>query len=246
MLPIGPEALLLVALLSFGASLLGGVAGYGTGLILPPILVPLIGAEAVVPVIGLSALFTNAGRLLAYRAWLDRDLALRVVLAALPGTALAAWGFAALGGSGAALVIGTTLIVLVPLRRWARRAAWRLGPGGTTVAGAGYGAVVGGTAGSGVILLTLLLAAGLSGPAVIATDAAISIALGSVKTLTFASAGALSPGLVLLALLIGVAGFPGGFVARRFALRMGDGVQTAILDGAVVVGGLLLVWEALQ
>jgi uncharacterized membrane protein YfcA len=246
MLPIGPEALVLVALLSFGASLLGGVAGYGTGLILPPILVPLIGAEAVVPVIGLSALFTNAGRVLAYRDWLDRAAARRIALAALPGTALAAWGFSALGGSGAALVIGGTLVVLVPLRRWARRAAWRLGPAGTAAAGAGYGAIVGGTAGSGVILLSILLAAGLSGPAVIATDAAISIALGSVKTLTFAAAGALDPGLVVLALVIGGAGFPGGFVAKRFALRMGDGVQTAILDGAVMVGGLLLVWEALR
>ena len=245
MLPIGPEALVLVALLSFGASLLGGVAGYGTGLILPPILVPLIGAEAVVPVIGLSALFTNAGRVLAYRTWLDRATAARIALAALPGTVLAAWGFSALGGPGAAMVIGATLVALVPLRRWARRAKWRLGSRGTTVAGAGYGAVVGGTAGSGVILLSILMAAGLSGPAVIATDAAISIALGSIKTLTFAVAGALSPGLILLALVIGGAGFPGGFVAKSFALRMGDGVQTAILDGAVMVGGLLLVWEAM-
>lgn len=244
--PLGPEALVLVALVSFGASLLGGVAGYGTGLILPSILVPLIGAEAVVPVIGLSALLTNAGRVLAYRAWLDRATALRVAVAALPGTMLAAWGFSPLGGRGAALVIGATLVALVPLRRWARRAAWRLGPGGTTAAGAGYGVVVGGTAGSGVILLTILLAAGLGGPAVIATDAAISIALGTVKTLTFAAAGALDPGLVLLALVIGGAGFPGAFVARRFALRMGDGVQTAILDGAVMIGGLLLVWESLR
>ena len=246
MLPIGPEALLLVALLSFGASLLGGVAGYGTGLILPPILVPLIGAEAVVPVIGHSALLTNAGRVLAYRAWLDRGAARRIALAALPGTVLGAWGFSALGGRGAALVIGMTLVALVPLRRGARRAEWRLGPGGTAAAGAGYGAVVGGTAGSGVILLSILLAAGLTGPAVIATDAAISIALGTVKTLTFAATGALSPGLFLLALVIGGAAFPGGFVARRFALRMGDGVQTAILDGAVVAGGLLLMWEGLS
>ncbi len=246
MLPLGPEALVLVALVAFGASLLGGVAGYGTGLILPPILVPLIGAEAVVPVIGLSALFTNAGRVLAYRAWLDRGTARRIALAALPGTVLAAWGFSALGGRGAALVIGATLVVLVPLRRWAKRREWRLGRAGTTAAGAGYGAVVGGTAGSGVILLSILMAAGLSGPAVIATDAAISIALGTVKTATFVWAGALSPGLVLLGLVIGGAGFPGGFLARRFALKMGDGVQTAILDGAVIVGGLVLVWEAVR
>ncbi len=244
-LPIDPGALAVVALVAFGASLLGGVAGYGTGLLLPPILVPLIGAEAVVPVIGLSAILTNVSRVAAYRAWLDAGLALRIGAFALPGTALAAWGFSTLDGDGAALAIGLTLLALVPLRRWARRAEVRLGPAGASLAGLGYGAVVGGTAGSGVILLTILMAAGLTGPAVIATDAAVSIALASVKSATFLAAGALPLDMVLLALAIGAAAFPGAFVARRLALRMGDRTHMDILDGAVTLGGLLLVWGAL-
>jgi uncharacterized membrane protein YfcA len=109
-----------------------------------------------------------------------------------------------------------------------------------------YGAVVGGTAGSGVILLSILMAAGLSGPAVIATDAAISIALGLVKSLTFLAAGSLPPDLILLALVIGVAGFPGAFVARRLTLRLRDDAHLAILDGAVLLGGLLLIVGALS
>jgi hypothetical protein len=39
--------------------------------------------------------------------------------------------------------------------------------------------------GSGVVLLSILLAAGLQGPAVIATDAGISLVLGIAKTLIF-------------------------------------------------------------
>ena len=45
---------------------------------------------------------------------------------------------------------------------------------------AGYGFVVGGTAGSGVILLSLLLAAGVPSAGVIATDASTSIVIGAV------------------------------------------------------------------
>ena len=48
--------LALVAVTALAAQVIGGLAGYGTGLLMPLVLVPLIGAQAVVPVIGLSAI----------------------------------------------------------------------------------------------------------------------------------------------------------------------------------------------
>ena len=44
------------------ASIIGGVAGYGTGALMPLVLVPIVGAEPVVPIIAISALFTNTSR----------------------------------------------------------------------------------------------------------------------------------------------------------------------------------------
>ena len=85
----------LVALTSFLASVVGGIAGYGTGLLLPPVLIPIIGAEAIVPVIGLSALLTNGSRLVAFREHLDIRRAALVSLVALPTTALGAYGYTA-------------------------------------------------------------------------------------------------------------------------------------------------------
>jgi len=54
--------LLLVAGVALFASIVGGVAGYGSGALLPLVLVPLIGAEPVVPILSLSALTTNISR----------------------------------------------------------------------------------------------------------------------------------------------------------------------------------------
>ena len=47
--------LLLVAGVALFAAIIGGLAGYGTGALMPLVLVPLIGAEPVVPIIALSA-----------------------------------------------------------------------------------------------------------------------------------------------------------------------------------------------
>src|SRR5262249_62159366 len=71
-----------------------------------------------------------------------------------------------LTGAGAAMVIGTMLILSVPLRRLARRRDLKIGDSGLAVGSVGYGVVVGGTSGAGVILLSLLMAAGLGGAGV--------------------------------------------------------------------------------
>lgn len=240
----GFETLLLAAV-AFGASVLGGVTGYGTGLLLPPVLVPLIGAEAVVPVIGLSALMTNAARLLVWRAEARPRLALQITLAAAPGVLVGAAPYTLLSGDGVLVLIGAVLVVLVPLRRWLLRVHGALGPRGVTWAALGYGLLNGGTSGSGVLLLTILLASGLAGPAVIATDAGISLALGLAKSAVFASTGALTPPLAGVALVIGLAAVPGAFVARRLALDLRPGAHLAILDAVVMLGGALLIVEGL-
>ena len=57
---------LLVAGMALFASVVGGLAGYGTGALMPLVLVPLVGAEPVVPIIAISSLFTNLSRFVAY------------------------------------------------------------------------------------------------------------------------------------------------------------------------------------
>src|SRR5437868_12764112 len=122
--------LVLVGVVALFASVVGGLAGYGTGALMPLVLVPLIGAEPVVPIIAISSLFTNFSRFMAFIRYADRRRALIVVAACGVTTALGAYGYTRLTGAGAALVIGTMLILSVPLRRFAKRRDIRIGDGG--------------------------------------------------------------------------------------------------------------------
>ena len=238
--------LLLVACVALLASVVGGLAGYGTGALMPLVLVPLIGAEPVVPIIAISAVFTNLSRVTAYRRYADRRRALIVISAAALTTALGAYGYTRLTNAGAALVIGAMLISSVPLRRLARGRDFRIGDTGLGFGAAGYGIVVGGTAGSGVILLSLLMAAGLEGASVIATDAAISVATSVIKIAVFGLAGAVTAQVLAFALLIGAVALPGAFFARSFVERMPVHIHTAILDAAVIAGGVVMISAAVR
>jgi len=235
-----------VAAVALFASIIGGVSGYGTGALMPLVLVPLVGAEPVVPIIAVSAMFTNSSRVFAFLKYADWRRTAIVLAAAVPTCILGAWGYTRLSSAGAALVIGSMLILSVPLRRLLKYHGVKFGDKGLALGAFGYGVVVGGTAGSGVILLSLLMAAGVEGAGVIATDAAISIVIGIVKISVFGIAGVITAQVVAFAFLIGLVALPGAFLAKAFVERMPVHVHTAILDAVVLFGGIFLVLGALR
>jgi len=190
------ELVLIVGLAAF-SGIAGGVAGYGTGALMPLVLVPILGAAPVVPIIAVSAMFTNSARIVAFRRALNLRRAVIALVAAAPTCVLGAWLYTLLTGRGAALVIGVSLIATVPLRRILKNSGRHLGETGFAAAAAGWGVLVGGTTGAGVVLLSLLMATGLEGAAVIATDATVSIVMGVVKLSVFGLAGALAVYFVL-------------------------------------------------
>jgi uncharacterized protein len=238
--------LALIAGLAAFSAVAGGVAGYGTGALMPLVLVPLVGAAPVVPIIAISALFTNSARVTAFREKLEPRRAVIGLVAALPTCVLGAWLYTLLSGRGAAIVIGSTLIATVPLRRVLKRRGHRLGEKGFAAAAAGWGILVGGTTGAGVILLSLLMAAGLEGAAVIATDAMVSVVMGVIKLAVFALAGVITPTVLLIGLVIGGVGFPSTFLARLIVERLPVHVHTAMLDAVVLIGGGAMIWGAVK
>jgi uncharacterized membrane protein YfcA len=239
------ELVLIVVLAAFSA-VAGGVAGYGTGALMPLVLVPIVGAAPVVPIIAISALFTNSARIMAFRRWLNLRRALIALIAALPTCVLGAWLYTLLTGRGAALVIGSSLIATVPLRRVLKNRGHHLGEKGLAAASAGWGILVGGTTGAGVILLSLLMATGLEGAAVIATDATVSIVVGVIKIAVFGIAGVVTPTVLAIGLLIGCIGFPCTFLAKLIVERLPVHVHTAMLDVVVIVGGTVMIFGALK
>ena len=161
------------------------------GLLMPLILTPIIGPAAVVPVLGVAALFNNGSRMAAFRELIDFRRAAIVGFSALPTCALSAYFYTRLSGPGVSLVLGLMLVALVPARHALAKVEKRFSNPMLAACGVGYGALVGGTSGTGVLLIAILLAAGLQARAVIATDAATTFLIGIAKTVVFQGAGAM-------------------------------------------------------
>jgi uncharacterized protein len=95
-------------------------------------------------------------------------------------------------------------------------------------------------------MLSLLMATGLEGAAVIATDAMVSVVMGIIKLSVFGFAGVITPIVLVIGLLIGVIGFFSTFLARLIVERLPVHVHTAMLDAVVLVGGAVMIYGAFR
>ncbi len=238
--------LALVAAVALFASVVGGVTGYGSSALMPLVLVPLIGPEPVVPIVAISGLFNNTTRAFAFRGFVDRKRALIITAAAVPTCMLGAYTYTKLTSGGILIAIGTMLCLSVPFRRLLTHLEVRLKNPGLAAGAVGYGFLSGSTTGSGVILLSLLMAAGLAGAGVVATDAIISVAIAVTKLFVFGFSGAMTAQVIAFGLLIGIVALPGAFFARALVEAMPVHVHTGILDAIVVLGGAVMIFGAFR
>ena len=102
-----------VAALGLGAAVIGGMGGFGTGIILTAALTPLIGVKAVVPVLAVAGVIINAGRFWFYRASLDRRTLALVLASSLPFLVLGTWIYTVLDARALGTVLGLVVIASV-------------------------------------------------------------------------------------------------------------------------------------
>ena len=137
-------------------------------------------------------------------------------------------------------MLGSFLLLSIPVGRFFARRKLALGPLGLSVAGGFYGVVSGTTPGAGVLIVPLLLGAGLVGEAFLATDASISIAVNLTKSIIFNRLGGLPLDLLAVGLLIGLCTIPGNYAARWILRRTSVRLHTRLLEVIVLFGGLSL------
>jgi uncharacterized membrane protein YfcA len=241
---LDPLTLAAVALLALGAAVIGAVGGFGTGIILTAALTPLIGVKALVPVLAVAGVIINSGRFWFYRKHLDRRSFSIVLASGLPFLVLGAWIYSVLDARTLGVVLGVMIISFVPLRRWLKSRDIVIGQAGLAVGGGVFGLASGVATGTGVILVSLLLGSGLGGPAVLATDALITIALDLSKALLFQRFELLDARHFFTGVAIGAATIPGSALGAWLVERMHARLHVLFMEGLILVGGVFMLWHS--
>ena len=233
-----------VALLAAAAATVSGMSGFGAGIILTVGLVPLIGVKAVIPVLAVAGVVINAGRFWFYRTMLERRMLGLVLVAALPFLVLGTWLYSELDARALSVVLGCAVIASVPVRRFLQNRKIQFHSAGIVVGSGVFGFAAGIASGAGVILVSLLLGAGLATPAVLATDAMVSIVIDLAKAALFQRFDLLDTEAILTGLVIGVASIPGSAFAAWLVNRMGAKLHVLFMEVLIILGGASMLVNA--
>jgi uncharacterized protein len=241
---LDPSALAIVAALGIVGAVVGGLGGFGTGIILTAALAPFIGVKAVIPVLAVAGAIINAGRFWFYRHSVQRETLVLVVACALPFLVLGTWIYSVLDARAVGTVLGVVVILSVPLRRTLNRRKIALGRTGLAIGAGAFGLASGLASGVGVIMISLLLGTGMAGPAVLATDAMVSIALDVCKAALFQRLALLDEQTFVTGVVIGVATIPGSAIAAWLVKRMHAHLHVLFMEGLILIGGASLLWNS--
>jgi uncharacterized protein len=226
--------LLLVAALP--AAVAGGALGFGTGLVMLPLVVWVVGVRASVPVLTIALIVGNLSR-----AWWSRDeLDWRVIgsylLGAVPLAAIGSVLYTAAPPEWLSRLMGIVLILAVPLRRWLDRGPLRMRLRYFPLLGAATGLLSALVAATGPVSMPFFLGYGLRRGGYVGTDAVCAAGVHITKTLVYGRYALVTPETGALGLAVGAVMFVGAFVGRRILEKISD--RSFVLALEVLVTGL--------
>ncbi len=243
---IEPAAMAWVGVVAFFAAVIGGLGGFGTGVILTAVLIPVVGVKAVLPVLTVAGVIINAGRMAFNRDAIDWRTCGTVLIAALPAMLAGVWVFAMLPAKTLQIVLACFIAAVIPLRRWAAQRNLQLQRRGLLVGGGAFGFLSGIVSGTGVFLISLLLSTGMPGAAIVATDAAISLINDAVKLAVFGGYSLMDRSTFVTGAVIGAITIPGSWCARWLTRRMSAHLHIAVIEGMLLLASVWLVVSALR
>lgn len=242
---LGLETYLSIMAVCFVASALSGMSGMGGGVIISIFIAPIVGIEAVVPLLSISMLMANAARVWVYFEALNWGLSWRLIATAVPGVICGSLLYVSVQIGVIGLVLGVVLILSVPLRRWLNKCKIDVSNSTLTAFGFPYGFLGGTSVGSGMLIIPMLLGVGLAGPALLATDALVAVALNTAKIIVFRRFDALELELMFLGVIMGLCTVPGTWLASRIMARTDLRVHTVLMEVLVIIGGAAFIYQGL-
>ena len=235
---LGAVAWVAILVAALGGSIIGGVAGFGAGLTLLPILIVVLGVRAAIPVLTVTMLLGNVGRIWWSRHDIHPRVAGSFLAGAIPATAIGAMVFAGTSSEWIGRAVGVFLLAALPLRRLLQAGGIPVQLRHFPLVGAAVGTLSSIIVTTGPVLTPFFLAFGLRKAAYIGTESVCALAMHLTRGAVFTRYALITWDVVLLGSVLGGTMFVGSWIARRLVDRMSERLFLWIVEGLVVVTGL--------
>jgi hypothetical protein len=238
--------LLFVLGVGLAAGTISGIVGFGSSIMLMPVLVIVFGPLHAVPIMAIAAILANLSRVLIWWREVDWRAVAAYAVTGVPAAALGARTLLVLPPRLIECALGVFFLLMIPARRWLTARGFRLRLPHLLALGAVIGFLTGIVVTTGPITAPIFLACGLVKGAFIATEAAASLAVYVSKTAVFRHFGALPLPVITQGLITGASLMAGAWIAKRFVLRLHPDRFRLLMDALMLLSGLTMLYTAFR
>jgi len=229
---------IVLALAALLASTLAAVAGFGGAAVLLPALVALFGIREAVPILTVAQLIGNASRVWFNRAEVNWRVVGWFALGTVPFALLGGFLFAKAPLAALTRLLGAFLLLVVVWRHLRPKPkSFPVASFAGIGAGASFLSALLGSVGP--IMAPFFLAYGLVKGAYIGTEALSTVVMHIVKLVAYRQTAVLTLSGALIGLGLGPVMILGSFLGKRILNRLPEKVFVAIIEGVLIVAGLL-------
>lgn len=223
-----------------------GATGVAGGFLLSAAIAPIVGVAPIVPIISISLLISHASRALLNRKDFDLGVFLAISIPSIPCIVLFAFLYGKMSGTLIAIVLGSVILISIPIRKWAK--ARKIKATKKTLSGVGviYGALSGISIGPGMLLIPFMLGYGLSKEAFVATLAVIALFTNITRLSVFGVNDLFNYDILWIGLLLGVITIPGNLLGRYILRKMSTDRHSGLIDVLSIIGALNFFWLAFR
>ncbi len=236
--------LLLILIVALVAGTISGIVGFGSSIIMMPILVLVYGPRQAVPIMAIAAFMANISRIMVWWREIDWRACAAYSITGLPAAALGARTMLVLPPRVIEIALGVFFISMIPIRRWMAARNIKITLWHLALVGLVIGYLTGIVVTTGPITTPVFLAYGLVKGGFLATEAAGSLAVYLSKISVFRAYGALPLPVITEGLIVGSALMCGAFIAKRFVLKMDLHQFRLLMELLMLASGLLMLWSA--
>lgn len=237
---------LLILLVGLVAGTLGGIVGFGSSIMLMPVLVVVFGPRQAVPIMAIAAIMANFSRVLAWWREVNWRACAAYSVTGIPGAALGARTLLVLPPRIIEGALGAFFIAMIPARRWLASRDVKLRLWHLSVIGLLVGYLTGIVVSTGPLTVPIFLSYGLVKGAFLATEAASSLAVYISKATVFRTFGALPTDIIVEGLITGSSLMGGAFLAKRFVLKLEADRFRLLMDGLMLASGAVMLFTAIN
>jgi uncharacterized membrane protein YfcA len=233
------ELVLLAALAAFAAAVLSAVSGFGGGVLLLPVFTALFGLRAAIPILTITALASNGGRVWFNRREIRWSLVGWFALGGVPLALAGGFAFAYAPLAPLRVLLGVFLIGVV-IRRHIGRTPGRVGDRGFVAVGAASGLASALLGAVGPLTAPFFLAYGLTRASYIGTEAASALTMHVSKLAAYGGGELLTTQVLAYGAALTPATIAGTWVGRRVVDRISDRIFVFIVEAGLLVAGVLI------